>query len=70
MGLSLELDVLLAIVAKPRDVDVNKYEEYLKGTFEQLLDTLNMSFDALVNPTDETPGKRKSAPMFTVRICL
>jgi hypothetical protein len=48
-------------------LDVNKYEEYLKGTFEQLLDTLNMSFDALVNPTDETPGKRKSAPMFTVR---
>ena len=41
-------DVLPAIVAKPRDVDVKKYEEYLEGTFEQLLDALDMSFDALI----------------------
>jgi DNA polymerase I len=47
-------DVLPAIVAKPRDVDVNKYEEYLEGTFEQLLDALDMSFDALVGRPQQT----------------
>ena len=41
-------DVLPAIVAKPKDVDVKKYEEYLESTFEQLLDALDMSFDALI----------------------
>jgi len=41
-------DVLPAILAKPSDVDVKKYEEYLEGTFEQILDALDMSFDALV----------------------
>jgi len=47
-------DVLPAIVAKPRDVDVNKYEDYLEGTFEQLLDALDMSFDALVGRPQQT----------------
>lgn len=47
-------DVLPAIIAKPRDVDVNKYEEYLEGTFEQLLDALDMSFDALVGRPQQT----------------
>ena len=47
-------NVLPAIVAKPRDVDVNKYEDYLEGTFEQLLDALDMSFDALVGRPQQT----------------
>jgi len=54
MSLPLERDVLPAVVAKPRDVDVNKYEEYLEGTFEQLLDALDMSFDALVGRPQQT----------------
>ena len=47
-------DVLPAISAKPRDVDVRKYEEYLEGTFEQLLDALDMSFDELVGRPIQT----------------
>jgi len=47
-------DVLPAIIAKPKDVDINKYEEYLEGTFEQLLDALDMSFDALVGRPQQT----------------
>jgi DNA polymerase I len=47
-------DVLPAIVAKPRDVDVRKYEEYLESTFGQLLDALDMSFDALVGKPQQT----------------
>ncbi len=41
-------DVKPAMSATRRDVDVNKYVEYLEGTFEQLLDALDMSFDELV----------------------
>ena len=37
-----------SIIAEPKDVDIKKYEEYLESTFEQLLDALDMSFDALV----------------------
>jgi DNA polymerase I len=47
-------DVLPAIKAKPRDVDVKKYEEYLEGTFEQLLDALDMNFDALIGRPQQT----------------
>ena len=47
-------DVLPAIVARPRDVDVKKYDEYLEGTFEQLLDALDMSFDVLVGKPQQT----------------
>ena len=47
-------DVLPAISAKSKDVDVKKYEEYLEGTFEQLLDALDMSFDELVGRPIQT----------------
>ena len=47
-------DVLPAIVAKPRDVDIRKYEEYLESTFEQLLDALDMNFDAMVGRPQQT----------------
>jgi DNA polymerase, archaea type len=47
-------DVLPAIVAKPKDVDVRKYEEYLESTFGQLLDALDMNFDALVGRPQQT----------------
>ncbi len=47
-------NVLPAIIAKPRDVDLKKYEEYLESTFEQLLDALDMSFDALVGRPQQT----------------
>ena len=47
-------DVLPAMVAKPRDVDVKKYEEYLESTFEQLLDALDMNFDALIGKPQQT----------------
>lgn len=33
---------------------VNKYEEYLEVTFEQPLDTLDISFDALVGRPQQT----------------
>jgi hypothetical protein len=35
-------------------VDVRKYEEYLESTFGQLLDALDMSFDALVGKPQQT----------------
>jgi DNA polymerase I len=41
-------DVKPSIIAEPKDVDIKKYEAYLESTFEQLLDALDMSFDALV----------------------
>jgi DNA polymerase, archaea type len=41
-------DVKPSIIAQPKDVDIKKYEGYLESTFEQLLDALDMSFDALV----------------------
>ena len=41
-------DVKPSIITEPKDVDIKKYEEYLESTFEQLLDALDMSFDALV----------------------
>jgi DNA polymerase I len=47
-------DVLPAIVAKQSDIDVNKYEEYLEGTFEQLLDALDMNFDEMVGKPQQT----------------
>jgi DNA polymerase I len=47
-------DVLPSILAKPRDVDVRKYEEYLEGTFEQLLDALDMNFDSLIGRPQQT----------------
>lgn len=50
-------DVLPALLAKPRDVDVRKYEEYLESTFEQLLDALDMNFDALIGrPQQQSLG--------------
>jgi DNA polymerase I len=47
-------DVLPAIIAKQKDVDVKKYEEYLESTFEQILDALDMSFDELVGRPVQT----------------
>jgi DNA polymerase I len=41
-------DVKPSIIAEPKEVDIKKYEEYLESIFEQLLDALDMSFDALV----------------------
>ena len=41
-------DVKPSIIAETKDVDIKKYEAYLESTFEQLLDALDMSFDALV----------------------
>ena len=41
-------DVKPSIIAEPKDVDIKKYEAYLESTFEQLLDALDMSFDALI----------------------
>jgi DNA polymerase I len=41
-------DVKPSIIAEPKDVYIKKYEEYLESTFEQLLDALDMSFDALI----------------------
>ena len=41
-------DVLPAQAAKPQDVDVKKYVAYLEGTFEQVLDALDMSFDQII----------------------
>jgi len=35
-------------LAKKREIYIEKYIEYLEGTFEQLLDALNMDFDLLV----------------------
>jgi DNA polymerase I len=47
-------DVLPAEMAKPRDVDIKKYEEYLESTFEQLLDALDMNFDAMIGRPQQT----------------
>jgi len=47
-------DVKPAQLASKRDVDVEKYVEYLESTFEQLLDTLDMDFDALVGRPQQT----------------
>ena len=47
-------DVLPAEVAKARDVNIKKYEEYLEGTFAQLIDSLDMSFDALIGRPQQT----------------
>lgn len=47
-------DVLPTELAKTSDVDINKYIEYLEGTFEQLLDALDMNFDALLGRPQQT----------------
>lgn len=41
-------------IANKKDVDINKYEEYLETTFEQILDALDMSFDELVGRPRQT----------------
>jgi DNA polymerase I len=41
-------------IANKKDVDINKMEEYLEGTFEQVLDALDMSFDELVGRPRQT----------------
>ncbi|MCW3991758.1 MAG: DNA mismatch repair protein MutH, partial [Candidatus Bathyarchaeota archaeon] len=58
-GISLDVGDIISYVvtqggvkpvqlASKRDVDVNKYVEYLESMFEQLLDALDMDFDELV----------------------
>jgi DNA polymerase I len=47
-------DVLPARVAKKKDVDIKKYVEYLESTFEQILDSLDMNFDALIGRPQQT----------------
>ena len=47
-------DVLPAELAEPRDVDLKKYEEYLESIFEQLLDALDMNFDAMIGRPQQT----------------
>jgi len=47
-------DVLPTLRAKPKDVNLKKYEEYLESTYEQLLDALGMSFDELVGRPKQT----------------
>ncbi|MBM3291537.1 DNA-directed DNA polymerase I [Candidatus Bathyarchaeota archaeon] len=41
-------------IANIKDVDINKYEEYLEATFEQILDALDMNFDELVGRPRQT----------------
>ncbi len=41
-------------IASKKDVDIGKMEEYLEGTFEQVLDALDMSFDELVGRPRQT----------------
>jgi DNA polymerase I len=41
-------------IANKKDVDIGKMEEYLEGTFEQVLDALDMSFDELVGRPRQT----------------
>ncbi len=41
-------------IAGKKDVDIGKMEEYLEGTFEQVLDALDMSFDELVGRPRQT----------------
>ncbi|MFP3951772.1 MAG: DNA-directed DNA polymerase I [Candidatus Bathyarchaeia archaeon] len=40
--------------AHKRDVDISKYEEYMESTFEQLLDALDMNFDAMIGRPQQT----------------
>ncbi len=47
-------DVKPVQTATIRDVDISKYEEYLEGTFKQLLDALDMNFEALVGRPQQT----------------
>jgi DNA polymerase I len=37
--------------AKPDDIDVEKYVEYMRGTFDQLLDALGYEFDEILGAT-------------------
>jgi DNA polymerase I len=39
------------ILAKPDDIDANKYIEYMRSTFEQLLDALGYDFDEVIAST-------------------
>jgi DNA polymerase I len=39
------------MLAKPEDIDVNKYIEYMRSTFEQLLDALGYEFDEIITST-------------------
>ena len=39
------------ILAKPDDIDANKYIEYMRSTFEQLLDALGYEFDEVIAST-------------------
>ena len=38
-------------LAKPEEIDVNKYIEYMRSTFEQLLDALGYDFDEVITST-------------------
>ena len=40
-----------AELAKPEDIDVDKYTEYLRSTFDQLLDALGYSFEEIMGVT-------------------
>ncbi|MEM3185284.1 MAG: DNA polymerase domain-containing protein [Conexivisphaerales archaeon] len=37
--------------AKPEEIDVDKYVEYIRGTFDQLLDALGYEFDEILGAT-------------------
>ena len=47
-------DVKPVQMASNRDVDINKYLEYIESMFEQLLDALDMDFDLLVGRPKQT----------------
>jgi DNA polymerase I len=47
-------DVKPVQTAHIRDVDISKYEEYLEGTFKQLLDALEMNFESLIGKPQQT----------------
>lgn len=47
-------DVKPVQMASNRDVDINKYLEYMESMFEQLLDALDMDFDLLVGRPKQT----------------
>ena len=47
-------DVKPVQMASNRDVDINKYMDYLESMFEQLLDALDMDFDLLVGRPKQT----------------
>ena len=38
-------------LVKPEEIDTDKYVEYLRGTFEQLLDSLGFEFDEIMGAT-------------------